>query len=196
MRFAEVVEIQERLGRHIRMLAKKTGDGVDQTIEVPDYGPTRYIFPGIPSHDEFADRLRNAIHWSYAIKDHVKAFFVANGGDKQVVENYVNAHQALKLCADLDNLDKHAKLTTERAGIGAHLGTCRIETDDMIRHPDTLRWLVRGVGLLAAEITPERAHYFMPILDTNEIEVADAGETVRHAAQLWDQLLGFVGAKS
>jgi hypothetical protein len=81
----------------------------------------RYAYEGIQepsaifSIDNPKDDCISFFLHCYHIKDWVQQLYCSTKAEKKEVENFINANQALKVCADLCNGSKHYKLRSADA---------------------------------------------------------------------------------
>lgn len=83
----------------------------------------------------------------YHIKDWIPQLYCDGNQERQAVEDFINEHQELQICADIRNLSKHYELRSEYRS-GAE------QTVHTFEHKPTLR--VTGSGGIEASLVLQK----------------------------------------
>lgn len=200
MKLPEVTHLLERLERDFEHVYKKTGGTSQWIADMPDGSRLKYITNGIPDLIRMRDHIATTIENLWKLKDHLAEELIERGMELKpaykLTDDFVDAHEPLRLVADLANKEKHARLRKkQRSNKGPNLGRVKIEAHQKIvdgRVVDSaFTRIIRRVGEVQIDFAdkPELIDLTIPVLDRNGAAIADGFELIGDAYYEWSAFM-------
>ncbi|NYS62626.1 hypothetical protein [Vreelandella salicampi] len=182
---AQIQELFERLGRLVSATKEHHGEGAAWDYTLPNGETHSYIIRGVKSHEAIQDSVFNLLIWIWNTKDYLKARASALGVTKKMVEDAVNSHAGLTVCADLANRLKHGRLDREsRSGLNPYLGNVSFHVPQ-----SAMGALIFRAFEVEMDVNDSsRIELRLPILDDKGDEISDAFECAAHAIKALESI--------
>ncbi|MGM0855681.1 MAG: hypothetical protein ACQEW0_01200 [Pseudomonadota bacterium] len=182
---AQIQELFERLGRLVSATKEHQGQGAAWDYTFPNGEAHSYIIRGVKSHEAIEDSVFNLLIWIWNTKDYLKARASVLGVTKKMVEDAVNSHVGLTVCADLANRLKHGRLDrASRSGLNPHLGNVSFHVPQSAMGALTFRAFEVEMDVSDSS----RIELRLPILDDKGDEIIDAFEGAADAIKALESI--------
>lgn len=185
-------ELQARIQRLSRQINNNAGIHFEYKVENLSGSEQSYHFLEIKDPGDFKDQIVSLLISLWSLKDHFTKAFTEEGMTRSRARNVVNRairkSNALKICLDLANSEKHSGLDCE--------GWSR-------RAPEmtAVSWIISGNSLdklvfsadgsiVTSVAKPEQVDYWINIIDRKGRSLGNVIDIIEDALSAWEALEG------